>query len=211
MIGDAGINNSDLLYSGDTGESVWSVQYYRDKAREFQSILNQVDATARAAQAAIEAGTSPALSADLGDMLAEFDGKKLLFRGTAEAINVGAEVLNSLGGRFPQLSIPAGLGIAQFVIPATTVAAIGVAAGLILWGSQWVTGVVNRMQTEQLLGYGTPEQKAELARQIVAARNAKLLADESPLQSISGVVKWGAIAVLGWMAWQAFQKSKFAR
>jgi hypothetical protein len=210
-LGDAGVSNSDALYSGETGDSVFSVQYYRNKASEFQSVLNQVDATSRAAQAAIEAGTSPALSADLADMLSDYDSKKLLFRGTAEAINAGAEVFNALGGRFPQLSIPAGLGLAPLVIPAATVAAIGVAAGLIIWGSQWVAGVVQRMETEQLLGYGTPEQKADLARELARARSAQMLASESPLQSISGVVKWGAIALLGWMAWQAFQKSKFAR
>lgn len=210
MIGDAGVSNSDEMYDGATGSSAFTVQYYRDKAREFQGILNQVDSAARAAQAALDIGTTPELAADLGAMLSEFDSKKTLFRGTAETINAGAALLNSLGGRFPQLSIPSGLGAFPLVIPAATVAAVGVAAALITWGAQWVSGVVNRLETEQLLGYGTDAQKAELARQIVVARNAQMLASESPLASVSGLVKWGALAFLGYMAWQAFGRSKWA-
>lgn len=208
MIGDAGVSNSDALYSGEIGESPFSVQYFRDKAREFQGVLNEVDAAARAARAAMDAGTSPDLTADLGAMLEEFDTRRALFRGTAEAINAGAAVINGLGGRFPQLSIPQGLGLAQIVLPVATIAALATAGALITWGAQWVAGVVQRMETEQLLGYGTPEQRADLARQLALARNAQIAASESPLQSVAGLVKWGAVAFLGWLAWRAYSQSQ---
>lgn len=211
MVSEVRISDSDELYNGDTGDSAFSVQYYRNKAREFQESLNRVDATARAAQMLIDANIDSTLSAELIDSLQEFDSKKLLFRGTAEAINAGAALLNSMGGRFPQLSIPSGLGLVPLVIPGATIAAIGIAAGLIVWGSQWVAGVVQRMETAQLLGVGTPAQQAELARQMAIARNAQIANSESPLQSISGVVKWGAIAFLAYMAFQAFSRSKYAR
>jgi hypothetical protein len=137
-------------------------------------------------------------------MLEEFDAKKALFRGTAEAINAGAAVINGLGGRFPELSVPVGLGLAPVVLPAASIAALGVAAALITWGVQWVAGVVSRMETEQLLGYGTPEQKADLAAQLVRAKMAHDAASESPLQSVSGLIKWGAIAFFGYLAWRAY-------
>lgn len=208
QLGDAGTPNA--MYDGETGDSVFSMDYYRNKAREFQSVLNQVDAAARAAQMAIDTGSSD-LAADLTAMLQEFDSKKLLFRGTAEAINAGAAIINNMGGRFPQLSIPQGLGLVPLVIPAATVAAIGVAAALITWGVQWVGGVVERLRREQLLGVGTDAQKADLARSLAMADAALAASSESPLASISGVVKWGAIAFLGYMAWQAFGRSKWAR
>lgn len=210
----AGISNTDELYSNETGDSVFSMQYYRDKAREFQSIMQQVDAAARAAQAIIDEEIDPELSADLIAMLADYDSRKMLFRGAAEGINAGAAIINSVGGRFPQLSIPsgfAGFGALPLVIPAATIAAVGIAASLIAWGAIWVSGIVDRMRREQLLGRGTPAQQAALARELALADSALAATSESPLASISGIVKWGAIAVLGWMAWQAFQRSKFAR
>lgn len=206
MLGDAGTDNSDASYTGDVSDSMLSIDYYRQKAREFQGILNQVDATANAARGAIDADISPELSADLGALLSEFDAKKLAFRMAAEGINAGAAVINSAGGRFPTLSIPQGLGFAPFVIPVAAVAAIGAAAALIAWGVTWIHGVNRRLIYEQLTSKGTPAQQAELARLIGQSEAAAVTSSESPLASVAGVVKWGAIGLIAWMAWQAFEK-----
>lgn len=206
MLGDAGTDNA--MYDGVSGDSpsVFSLDYYRQKATEFQSILNQVDQTAQAAQMAIDSGIDNDLSNDLVNALSEFDAKKAMFRMTAEAINAAASVINSAGGRFPSLSIPAGLGFAPFVIPAAGIAAIATAATLITWGLSWINGVTERMRLAQLLEVGTPEQKAELARSIALADNAARTADSTPLASIASVVKWGAIGLGLWLAYQAWSK-----
>lgn len=206
MLGDAGTDNSDASYTGDVSESSFSLDYYRQKAREFQGVLNQVDATAQAARQAIAADISPELSADLGAMLSEFDSKKLSFRLAAEGINAGAAVINSMGGRFPSLSIPAGLGFAPFVIPAAAIAAIGAAAALIAWGVQWIGGVNQRLLYEQLTSKGTPTQQAELARALALSEASANASSESPLASVAGVVKWGAVALVAWLAFQAYEK-----
>ena len=206
MLGDAGTDNSDASYTGEVSDSSFSLDYYRQKAREFQGVLNQVDATAQAARQAIAADISPELSADLGAMLSEFDAKKLSFRLAAEGINAGASVINSMGGRFPSLSIPAGLGFAPFVIPAAAIAAIGAAAALIAWGVQWIGGVNQRLLYEQLTSKGTPTQQAELARALALSEASANASSESPLASVAGVVKWGAIALVAWMAFQAYEK-----
>ncbi len=198
----------DPVYE-DTSEdpSVFSLDYYRNKAREFQLSMVQVDQAAAAARIGIDAGVSSEVSDDLGALLSEFESKKWSYRMTAEAINAGAEVINSLGGRFPQLSIPSGLGIAPLAIPAATIAAIGVAASLVVWGAQFVSGVNERLRLAQLLDVGTPQQKAELARAVGLADAAERATSGNPLASIANVVKWVAIAGVGWMALQAFTSS----
>ena len=88
MLADAGADNSDLSYEG--APSSFSLDYARQKAREFQETLNQVDAVANAARDAIAADISPELSSDLGALLSDFDAKKTAFRFCAEGINAGA-------------------------------------------------------------------------------------------------------------------------
>lgn len=204
MLADAGTGNVTYEDTTDSG-SMLSLDYYRNKAREFQVILNQVDETARAAGIAIASGVDDDLTADLSGLLAEFDAKKALFRLTAEGINAAAAVINSAGGRFPSLSIPAGLGFAPFVIPAAGIAAIATAATLITWGVQWIQGVNERMLYAQLTGKGTPQQQAELARALALGKQAEQAAQASPLTSIATVVKWGAIGVGLWLAYRAWQ------
>lgn len=185
-------------------DSVFSLDYYRNKAREFQTAMVQVDQAAAAARLGLEAGIDAQVSDDLGALLSEFESKKWSFRLAAEGINAGAEIINSLGGRFPQLSIPQGLGLAPIAIPAATIAAIAAAASLVVWGAQFVSGVNERLRTAQLLEVGTPEQKAQLAQALGLAEAAERASSGNPLASIAGVVKWVAIGAVGWMALQAF-------
>lgn len=201
---------SDVSYAGETGESRFSMQFWRNKANEFQVMLNQVDTAAQAAVDAIEADIDPELSNQLLAMLDEFDAKKTVFRLTAEGINAGAAVINAAGGRFPQLSIPSGLGFVPLAIPAATIAAFAVAASLLVWGAQFVSGVNERMAYAQMTGTLSPEKQAQLAEIKVRAQAAQTASSQSPLVSISNAVKWGAIALLGWMAFQAFQRTQRA-
>lgn len=205
MLADAGADNSDLSYEG--APSTFSLDYARQKAREFQETLNQVDAAASAARDAIAADISPELSTDLGALLADFDAKKAAFRFCAEGINAGAAIINGAGGRFPQLSIPQTLGFLP-VLPVALVAAIGTAAALIVWGAQWIEGVKQRMLYEQLTAKGTPDQQAALARSLALTEANSRAVNDSPLASVAGVVKWGAIAYLAFLAYQTYSKGR---
>lgn len=206
---DFALDHSDEAYTGEVSDSVFSLDYYRNKAREFQGILNEVDASARAAQLAIQANIDPDLTADLSQMLTEYDQKKVMFRTAAEGINAGAALINSAGGRFPQLSIPTGLGLAPLVIPAATIAALAVAASLVTWGAVWISGVNERLRIAQLTGAVTdPVKRDALATALGMAEAANIASNESPLSAISGVVKWGAIALAAFLAYRAFQASR---
>ncbi|MBK9497439.1 MAG: hypothetical protein IPO08_23535 [Xanthomonadales bacterium] len=93
----------DLAYTGESGESALSMQYYRNKAVEFQETLNRVDALAQKLNEIIELNANdPVIVDDALQTLAEYNSKKFLLKTTAEAINLGAAGINALGGRFPE-------------------------------------------------------------------------------------------------------------
>lgn len=203
MIGDAG---GDVSYTGETGESSLSAQYYRNKVTEFQTVLDALDRGAMAARAAIESG---ALDWDteqaLADQLADYDARKFTLRTTAEAINAGAAAWNAMGGRMPSLSIPSGLGLVP-VIPLALIAAVATAATLIVWGRAWLQGVNDRLQAAQLLAaIDDPEKRAQVASAAMQAASAAQAAESSPIASIANVAKWVSIAALAFIGWRAYQ------
>lgn len=221
MLGD--VNNSDASYSGDTSLTGTTFAYFRDKATQFQAILNAVDSAAQVAQTAIENSTDDAFVGDMVALLSDYDAKKTAFKVAAEGINAGAAVINGMGGRFPVLSIPAGLGFVPFVVPAATVAALGAAAALIVWGNTWLQGVNARLllsaQSQASVAAANeisdPAMRdralAEASRSQAAAAEVQAAADAanaSPLSSVAGIVKWAALGLAAWMAYSAFRRSQ---
>lgn len=203
-LGDAGIDNSDLTYSGETGDSAFSMQYYRNKAAEFQNVMNALDSAANSARTVLAAGVDEETSARLQELLDEFDSRKFLFRATAEAINAGAAVVNSMGGRFPELSIPTGLGLLP-AIPFAAIAAIATAATLIVWGRDWIA----KLQLQSVLDTITdPERRSVVAAAVAQSLAAAQTANESPLSSVASIAKWGAIALLAFLGYRTYLSMK---
>ena len=204
MLGDAG---SDLSYTGESGESSLSVQYYRNKVTEFQSVLDALDMGAQAARDAINTG---ALTWDdeqaLNALLREYEGRKFTLRATAESINAGAAAWNALGGRMPNLTIPSGLG-ALPIIPLALIAAVATAATLIVWGRSWLQGLNARLQQSALLdAIEDPDKRAEVAAAASAAASAVQVAESSPISSIANIAKWAAIAALAVIGYKVYRE-----
>lgn len=211
MLGE--ITHDDATYAGVQSTSPLSMDYYRDKARQFQVTLNALDQGYAAAMNAIDADIDDDLSIDLFDLTQEFDGKRALLVGTARAINLGAEAINAVGGRFPQLSIPSGLGLLP-ALPLAAVAAIATAATLIVWGNTWLQGVNERLRRAQLIAEqkGIDPAKASALVDSLAASDAAVAASEtSPLSSIAGMVKWAAIGFGAFLVFQAWKGSRGGR
>lgn len=207
-LGDAGVpgGGSDAAYTGDTGESSLSLQYYRNKVTEYQNTLNAIDKAANAAMIALDSGAlSEADAQALDDSLYEYENNKTKMRLTAEAINAGAAAINSMGGRFPSLSIPTGLGLLPLAVPAATIAAIGVAAALVVWGNTWIKGVNERMKRSVVLdAIQDPGQKAQVAQAIALSDSAVQESEASSLSGIASILKWGALAVGGFLIYKQF-------
>jgi hypothetical protein len=188
--------------------SPFAMDYYRDKAREFQSTLNAIDVAYRAANDALTTGAlEPESEAGLIELLDAYEGKRITLKLTAEAINAGAAVVNGLGGRFPQLSLPSTLG-AFPVAPVALIGAIGAAVGLIAWGVQWIAGVNDRLKRAQLIAGASPGQRDQLIRAIADSDNAVNQAQASTLAAIAPAVKWIAIGALAFLAYRAYMARK---
>ena len=186
------------------------LDYYRQKINEFQNVLVQMDAAAEGAQGLIDIGVSDvSLLEDLNALLAEYDIKKGYFRTAAEALNLAISGVNLIGGNFPVVNIPRGMNAVPLVAAAGIAAALVVAAGLIVWGRDWIKSVDERARRSQIL-QALPEgpQRAEAARAMAKIDGAVREAEESPLASIAQIVKWVAIAGLVYFGLQTFKELK---
>lgn len=185
--------------------SPFAMDYYRQKAAEFQTTLDALDRTYWAASGALGTGALDATTAAaLEAALSDYESRRTALRVTAEAINAGAAAINALGGRFPQLSIPGTLGLPPLVAPAALVAAIGTAAALIVWGSQWVSGVNDRLRRAQVIDAATPEQRARIVEAMAESDNAVSVSSSSMLASLAPTVKWIAIGVGAFLLYRAY-------
>lgn len=208
QLGEAGVPHDDASYVGEVSDSVFSLDYYRTKAVEFQSVLNALDGGYRAALSMLQnPELSPDLRNDLQARVDDFETKKWAFRTTAEAINLGAAALNSVGGRFPSLSVPGTLGLLPAALPFAAVAAFGTAATLIMWGREWIAGLNDRLKTAQLLeAQASPELQSDLARTIALTESAARVASDSPFGAIAPLIKWGSVAVVGYLVWRLYKR-----
>jgi hypothetical protein len=114
-----------------------------------------------------------------------------------------------IGGNFPSVRIPAGLNAVPVIAAAGVAAALAVAAGLIVWGRDWIRSVDERARRSQIL-QALPEgpQRAQAAREMQKIDGAVREAEQSPLASIATIVKWVAIAGLVYFGMQSFKSLK---
>jgi len=186
------------------------LSYYRQKINEFQNVLVQLDSAAEGAQGLIDIGVSDvSLLEDLNALLAEYDLKKGFFRTAAEGLNLAINGVNLVGADFPNIKIPRGMNAIPLVAAAGIAAALAVAAGLIVWGRDWIKSVDERARRSQILE-ALPEgpQRAQAAQSMAKIDGAVREADASPLGSIANIVKWVAIAGLVYFGLQTFKELK---
>lgn len=185
--------------------SPFSMDYYRRKAVEFQQVLDALDRSYWAASGALGTGAlDDATATALEAALADYESRKGQLRLTAEAINAGAAAINSMGGRFPRLSIPGTLGLPPLLAPAALVAAIGAAAALIAWGSQWIAGVNERLRRAQIIEGTSPANRDAIVRAIAESDNAVNVAEGSFLASLAPTVKWITIGIGAFLLYRAY-------
>ena len=192
----------------DDAETAQPVQssYFRDKALEFQQVINALDATAREVDMLIAALPEGAM---LDELLIQFDAlqsKKGQIKLVAEAVNFAANGLNQVGANLPTIQWPPTLGAAPLVIAGAGAAAIAAAAAIIIWGKAWIDGINQRLRDKQLMESVPESQRGAVADAIMKTEAAKAQADQNPLISIAGIVKWVAIGAVAFFAYQAFQQ-----
>jgi hypothetical protein len=184
-----------------------SVDYYRQKVVEYQTLLNNLQNAREGMIGLVDYGPVE-IRPELTALLDELDGKIGRYRQVAEALNFGINGINKVGAGFPTLSIPAGLGVAPLVVAGGIGAAVAVAAALIVWGYTWIQRAQDLARQAQLYGYLPPEQRAAVAAQALKIDQAAAASAASPLTSIANIAKWVGIAAVAYFAYQAYQKAR---
>lgn len=187
-----------------------TVEYWRQKATEFQVTMNAVDEIARESLNLASVLPDGPQRDEILAGLDEMEGKRASMRIAAEGINAAAAVINAAGGRFPVLSLPPALGLPPLAIPAAAVGAFTMAAALVSWAVGWTRVQAARIGSSvtALDAIGDPELRAQTAAQVAVIRaNAEAAAAraDSPLASIASIVKWVGIGALAFFAFRAFQ------
>ena len=193
---------------GETASPI-QLDYYRQKIVEFQNVLVQMDSAAEGAGDLIYTVDDPALLEDLNALLAEYDIKKGYFRTAAEALNLAISGVHLVGANFPAVKIPRGMNAVPLVAAAGIAAALVVAAGLIVWGRDWIKSVDERARRSQILAaLPAGPQRDEAARAMAKIDGAVREAEESPLASVANIVKWVAVAAVIYFGLQTFKELK---
>lgn len=209
LLGDVGPKD-DASYNGSISTSILSMDYYRAKALDFQQVMQGLDLGFKALLSALDngAGLDDETYAALQSSAQEYIDRRFLIKGTAEAINAGAAVVNFAGGRFPSLNIPGTLGGLP-AVPFAMVAAIATAATLVVWGREWLIGVNQRLRAAQLIdAQTTPEASAALARSMADSDAALAVAQNSGVGALAPMIKWGAIGLGAFLLYRAFMSIK---
>lgn len=200
----------DFMVDDDNAPPV-ATSYFRDKAVEFQQIINALDATSNEVDMLIGALPESALLDELVEQKAELEGKKGQIKLVAEAVNFAANGLNQLGANLPTINIPQTLGAIPLVVAGAGAAAVAAAAAIIVWGKVWIDGINQRLRNAELLASVPEADRARVAESVLKTDVALAQATQSPLASVAGIVKWvaiGAVAFFAYQAWTQYQGGK---
>ena len=188
-----------------------STSYFAEKAREFQQLVNALDATDREVDNLIGALPESALLDELVEQKAALEGKKGQIKLIAEAVNFAANGLNQLGANLPTINLPQTLGAAPLVVAGAAAAAVAAAAAIIVWGKAWIDGINQRLRNAELLASVPEADRGRVAEAVLRTDVALAQANQSPLASVAGIVKWvaiGAVAFFAYQAWTQYQGGK---
>lgn len=202
----------NVIFSDDAGipaaaPTVTEVNYYKQKLAEFQSMLNELDTTAQSAQNIIALTPESSLADDMQTYLAQWDDKRYQFKIAAEGINLAIAGANTFGVDIKKLTIPTGLGLAPVAL-AGVAAAVAAAAVLLVWGRDWIAGVNERAKLALQFENLSPDVRDAVIQEQIKIDQAQANANESPLSTIAGSIKWIALAAVAFFAYRAFSKGQ---
>lgn len=188
-----------------------STSYFAEKAREFQQLVNALDATDREVDNLIGALPESALLDELVEQKAALESKKGQIKLIAEAVNFAANGLNQLGANLPTINLPQTLGAAPLVVAGAAAAAVAAVAAIIVWGKAWIDGINQRLRNAELLASVPEADRGRVAEAVLRTDVALAQANQSPLASVAGIVKWvaiGAVAFFAYQAWTQYQRGE---
>ena len=201
-LGDAWGREPDI----EPDPSVVSADYLRAKIIELQVMMNSLDESHRAADAALSSGALTLDSQEqLATVMAQYLEKRDWLRGIAQSVNVAAEAANAVGLRMPVLAIPRTLGAVPLVGLAVVIAT---AAAAITWGQEVVVAYNERLRRAQLIEAATPEQRARVIDAIASSDAATQASQGGVVAQVAPLLKWLALGAAAWVAYQAWTRGR---
>lgn len=196
-------------YSGECYETgsisrFASLDYYRDKIREFQVTLNELAKTKESLSTLATLPLPPAEAAEIVEWFTQYEEKRGTVLATAEAVNMASQAANAIGVRMPVLSIPQTLNAPPLMI-AGIAAAVATAAALTAWAIDRIAdarAIANRIALIDAL---TPDERAEAVKreQEIALAQANAL---NPVSAVANAIKWVAVGVAALFAYRAWRE-----
>ncbi len=191
--------------------SVFSVDYYANIISQFQSLLYDLDTAAAQARTTIDETDDPALIADLQSLLAQYDAKKADFVFVANGLNTVINTANLIPGlNLQTVTVPSGL--AGYPVLIAGAAILGTAYVLAQWGNKLIQEIYARLARQDAMAVLTPDQQNEAAQAQLRAQNSAILLEAANSQTtasaVSNGIKYAAIAIAVYFAYQAFAKGK---
>lgn len=205
MLGD--ILHDDLSYTGDDGGPL-SLDFARNKVREFQATMNAVSEVEQSLRETLAVAVFDESTADIADdiqlALEDFNSRRGQWQTAVSSINSASQALDAIGVRMPSVSAPGGLGFVQ--IPISIAALIAGAAVLIAWGIAWMQ-TAKSIQLGALDRISDPAKRDQIAGQIATTDNA-LISAQNPVSQIAGMAKWVVILGLAWLGYKTFSEMR---
>lgn len=202
------------VYDPDSLTRFADLDFYRDKIREFQVSLNELDATAQEMREFAALPLPPAEYDAALSWLIDYETNRERAILAAQTINIASSTANALGVRMPVLSWSLqGMGN-----PAALAAIAGAVAGAAWFLSYSVERImsarvlIEQTKANQAIIESLPQDQragvaAQLAKQATAVAQAQARA-ENPIASVANVVKWVALGAAAFFAFRAFQLTR---
>lgn len=204
--------HDDQSYTGELSTAPVSMDYFRAKFLEFQQALNAGDRAYQAGVAAYFAIEPTSAEYDeLYSALLDYESRATEYKGIAETLNMGANIVNTLGGRLPQLSVPQSLGaLPGLIVPAGVALALSAAVGVITYLTGFVAGMnriiatIERQPENASKAEILAAAKAEASKAVSEMSVNPLSGVGATLGSFAGLLKIAVVGGLAYMAWKSF-------
>lgn len=182
----------DVGYEGVSPDpSIFSIDYYRNRVREFQESLNRTAAIADVFQTlpwyAIDEQSFEAVTAWLDD----YYTRRAWILSAAEGVNLLAQGANAVGIRFPVVSIPQGLNALPPLLAVAGIAALTAIVAVVEWSAVKQRDAANIAAQLRIVGTLPEDQRAALLQGVQQVQN--IAAQGSLSATIANAVKWIAI------------------
>jgi hypothetical protein len=183
----------DVGYAGaDTDPSIFSLDYYRNKVREFQDSLNRTAAIAEAFEAMPVWALDDTSRQEINSWLSDYYARRAWIIEAANGVNLLAQGANAVGIRFPVVSVPTGLNALPPLLAIAGIAALTAIVAVVEWSATKQAQAKLIADQITLIATVPEDQRAALLTGIQNVQN--VAAQGSISATIANSLKWIVIA-----------------